>query len=66
MYPECRAAHGERHPITNGKVVLTTGHLDHTPENCGDHNLKAWCQRCHNTYDMPTRQKGRAERKSRA
>ena len=28
-------------------VVLTIAHLDHTPENCADDNLRAWCQRCH-------------------
>lgn len=50
-YPDCRAAHGEPHPVTGSKVVLTIGHLDHTPENCADANLKVWCQRCHLTYD---------------
>ena len=33
------------------RIVLTIGHLDHTPENCSDDNLRAWCQRCHLTYD---------------
>jgi 5-methylcytosine-specific restriction endonuclease McrA len=33
------------------KVVLTIAHLDHTPENCAPENLKALCQKCHNTYD---------------
>lgn len=33
------------------RIVLTIGHLDHTPENCADENLRAWCQRCHLTYD---------------
>lgn len=33
------------------KVVLTVAHLDHTPENCADENLKALCQRCHLVYD---------------
>jgi len=33
------------------RIVLTIGHLDHTPENCTDDNLRAWCQRCHLTYD---------------
>lgn len=33
------------------RVVLTVAHLDHTPENCADENLKALCQRCHLTYD---------------
>lgn len=32
-------------------VVLTIAHLDHTPENCADENLRAWCQRCHLRYD---------------
>lgn len=32
-------------------VVLTIAHLDHTPENCADENLKALCQRCHLAYD---------------
>lgn len=35
----------------NGTVVLTVAHLDHTPENCANHNLKAMCQRCHLRYD---------------
>ena len=50
-YPDCRAHNGELHPITGSRVVLTTGHLDHTPENCDLDNLRHWCQRCHLTYD---------------
>lgn len=34
-----------------GPVILTVAHLDHTPENCSDENLKAMCQRCHLRYD---------------
>lgn len=45
------------------RVVLTVAHLDHQPENCDPENLRAWCQRCHNTYDAPMR---RAGTKSRA
>jgi len=41
---------------------LTVAHLDHTPENCADDNLKALCQRCHNRYDMPMRRAGIRER----
>lgn len=49
-------------------IVLTIGHLDHTPENCADENLRAWCQRCHLNYDAEhhaqtaymTRRQGRA------
>jgi 5-methylcytosine-specific restriction endonuclease McrA len=50
-YPDCRVANYSSHPETGSKVVLTIGHLDHTPENCAPENLKAWCQRCHLTYD---------------
>jgi hypothetical protein len=58
----CSAINGEPHPLTLSKVVLTTAHLDHIPENCADDNLKAMCQRCHNRYDMPKRRAGMAER----
>ena len=55
-YPDCRAENGELHPVTGSKVVLTVAHLDHNPENSDDDdNLRAWCQRCHNTYDAPFR-----------
>ncbi len=50
-YPDCRAWNGEPHPVTGSRVVLTVAHLDHTPENCEPHNLRAMCQRCHLTYD---------------
>lgn len=50
-YPDCRAENGRPHPETGSMVVLTTAHLDHMPENCNLDNLKAWCQRCHLTYD---------------
>lgn len=50
-FPHCRAQNGELHPDTGSKVVLTTAHLDHTPENCELANLRHWCQRCHLVYD---------------
>lgn len=50
-YPDCRAEHGKPHPVTGSMVVLTVGHLDHNPANCEWSNLRAWCQRCHLTYD---------------
>lgn len=59
----CAALNGEPHPVTLSRVVLTVAHLDHIPEHCGDDNLKAMCQRCHNRYDMPMRRAGMAERK---
>jgi 5-methylcytosine-specific restriction endonuclease McrA len=45
-------------------VVLTTAHLDHDPSNCDPANLRAWCQRCHNTYDAPMRAERRRARKA--
>lgn len=50
-YPNCRAVHGKPHPVTGSTVILTTGHLHHDPDNCRHTNLRAWCQRCHLTYD---------------
>ncbi len=32
-------------------IVLTVAHLDHTPENCAESNLRAMCQRHHLAYD---------------
>jgi hypothetical protein len=61
-WPECRAENAKPHPATGSTVVLTVAHLDHKPENCDRANLKAWCQRCHNTYDAPMRRAGIAER----
>ncbi len=54
-FSDCRAVHGETHPVTGAKVIITTAHLDHNESNCDPRNLKAWCQRCHNTYDRPHR-----------
>lgn len=31
--------------------MLTTAHLDHTPENCASDNLRSMCQGCHLHYD---------------
>lgn len=62
-YPDCRAPNGEPHPETGSRVVLTVAHLDHQPENCAAENLRAWCQRCHNTYDMAERRRGIEERR---
>lgn len=36
----CEAIHGEPHPVTASKVVLTTAHLNHTPEDCRDEVLR--------------------------
>jgi hypothetical protein len=48
-------------------IVLTVAHLDHTPENCADDNLRAWCQRHHLRYDIDHhRQTAYMTRKARA
>lgn len=47
----CPNRHGEPAYGTASRVVLTTAHLDHTPENCGPANLRAMCQGCHLHYD---------------
>jgi 5-methylcytosine-specific restriction endonuclease McrA len=45
------------------RVVLTIAHLDHTPENCTDDNLRALCQKCHNSYDREHRNETRRNSK---
>lgn len=70
-FPNCRRRNGDYIDPTGtsyARVVLTIGHLDHTPENCDLSNLRAWCQRCHLNYDAKhhaqsayaTRRKGKA------
>jgi 5-methylcytosine-specific restriction endonuclease McrA len=44
------------------RIVLTVAHLNHTPEDCRDENLKAMCQRCHNRYDAAERRRGMRSR----
>lgn len=48
----CVEVHGQPARFARGRIVLTVAHLDHKPENCGDANLKALCQRCHLRYDV--------------
>ena len=50
-YPDCRAANYQPHPVTGSFVVLTVAHLDHDATCSNPDNLRAWCQRCHLTYD---------------
>ena len=47
----CPNRHGQPAYGTGSIVVLTTAHLDHTPENCDPENLRAMCQGCHLHYD---------------
>jgi len=37
---------------TGSQVILTTAHLNHTPQDCGRANLRAMCQGCHLHYDQ--------------
>lgn len=53
----CEAVNREPHPVTKSMVVLTVGHLNHTPEDCRDEVLRHWCQRCHLRYDSKEHQR---------
>lgn len=57
----CPNEHGKPAYGTGSKVVLTTAHLDHVPENCASENLRAWCQGCHLHYDREHHAQTRAE-----
>jgi hypothetical protein len=48
----CMERNGDFARWANGRVILTVAHLNHTPEDCRDENLKAMCQRCHLRYDQ--------------
>lgn len=62
----CGVPDRSNHPKTGSLVILTIMHLDHVPENCDPENLKAACQKCHNSYDAPMRAKGIKERRRKA
>lgn len=47
----CPNLHGQPAYGTGSKVVLTTAHLNHTPEDCRPENLVPMCQGCHLHYD---------------
>lgn len=47
-------------------VVLTIAHLDHTPENNSDENLRAMCQGCHLHYDREHHAQSRITRLNQA
>lgn len=47
----CPNRHGGKAYGTGSAVVLTTAHLNHTPEDCEPDNLLAMCQGCHLHYD---------------
>lgn len=43
------------------KIILTIAHLDHNPQNNNPENLRALCQKCHNTYDIEHRKETRKQ-----
>ena len=47
----CPNRHGEPAYGTGSKVVLTTAHRNHQPEDCRPENLAAMCNGCHLHYD---------------
>lgn len=47
----CPNLHGLTAYDTGKPVVLTVAHLNHTPEDCRDDNLRAMCAGCHLHYD---------------
>lgn len=56
----CPNVHGQPAYGTGSRVVLTTAHLNHTPEECSDDNLAAMCQGCHLHYDRDHHARTRA------
>lgn len=60
----CPNLHGRPAYGTGSRVVLTTAHLNHTPEDCRDENLKAMCQGCHLHYDRQHHAETRAATKA--
>ena len=47
----CPNCHGEPAYGTGSRVVLTTAHLNHQPEDCTASNLVPMCNGCHLHYD---------------
>jgi hypothetical protein len=62
----CPNRHGRPAYATGSTVVLTTAHLDHTPENCDPGNLRAMCQGCHLHYDLDHHAETRARTRAAA
>jgi len=54
-------ARGSEYSGTFVKIILTIAHLDHNETNNHPDNLRAWCQRCHNTHDAPHRRANAAK-----
>lgn len=62
----CGAVNGEPHPVTGGRVTLTTAHIHNPdPADVRDENLAALCNSCHNRHDAPMRARHAAETRRR-
>jgi 5-methylcytosine-specific restriction endonuclease McrA len=59
---EFKRKFGKREAV---QVVITIAHLDHDPANNKPRNLKALCQRCHNSHDAAHRAETRALTRTR-
>lgn len=65
-YANCMSmVSGQTEALRIIKIVCTCAHLDHTPENCADSNLKFLCQRCHLRYDHEHHQRNAYETRRR-
>lgn len=62
----CTEIHGQPARFAKGRIVLTVAHLNHTPEDVRDENLRALCQRCHLRYDREHHAESAARRRRRA
>lgn len=62
----CEARHGQPHPFTTSKVVLTVAHLDQVPENRNESEMMVMCQGCHLAYDRDQHKATRARRQAEA
>jgi predicted DNA-binding WGR domain protein len=69
---ECERDHGGRCDELNhtparafkGRVVLTVAHLNHTPMDVREDNLRAYCQACHLRYDRRLHAQTRTRRRT--
>ncbi|MBI1202592.1 MAG: hypothetical protein GC182_08790 [Rhodopseudomonas sp.] len=55
QFPFCRMHNGETNPLTGSRVVLTIMHMNHDESDCSENNLRAGCQKCHNSWDAKHR-----------
>ena len=63
----CPNIHGEPAYGSGSTVILTTAHLNHTPEICGENYefLRAMCQGCHLHYDKDHHEQTRRRNRER-